>query len=45
MGSLRLPTGMYELMPSKSPEGWRLAVAKQDEYKCGWDRGYLDGKA
>jgi hypothetical protein len=31
MESLRLPAGMYELIPSKSPEGWRLAVAKQDE--------------
>jgi hypothetical protein len=30
MGSLRLPAGMYKLIPSKSPDGWRLAVAKQD---------------
>ncbi len=30
MESLRLPAGMYKLIPSKSPEGWRLAVAKQD---------------
>jgi hypothetical protein len=28
MGSLRLPPGMYDLMPSKSPEGWKLEVAK-----------------
>ena len=30
MESLRLPAGMYKLIPSKSPDGWRLAVAKQD---------------
>ncbi len=30
MGSLRLPAGMYKLIPSKSPDGWRLAIAKQD---------------
>jgi hypothetical protein len=28
MGSLRLAPGMYDLMPSKSPEGWKLEVAK-----------------
>jgi hypothetical protein len=30
MGNLRLPAGMYKLIPSKSPGGWGLAVAKQD---------------
>jgi hypothetical protein len=30
MESLRLPAGMYKLIPSKCPDGWRLAVAKQD---------------
>jgi hypothetical protein len=30
MGNLRLPAGMYKLIPSKSPDGWSLAVAKQD---------------
>ena len=30
MESLRLPAGMYKLIPSNSPDGWRLAVAKQD---------------
>jgi hypothetical protein len=30
MGSLRVPAGMYKLIPSKSPDGWSLAVAKQD---------------
>jgi hypothetical protein len=30
MGTLRVPAGMYELMPSKSPDGWKLAVARQD---------------
>jgi hypothetical protein len=29
MGTLRLPAGMYELMPVKSPDGWKLDVAKQ----------------
>ena len=29
MGTLRLPAGMYELMPIKSSDGWKLAVAKQ----------------
>jgi hypothetical protein len=29
MEDLRLPAGMYELMPSKSADGWKLAVAKQ----------------
>ena len=29
MGMLRLPAGMYELMPAQSPDGWKLAVAKQ----------------
>ncbi|HEY1964883.1 MAG TPA: hypothetical protein VGG59_08130 [Acidobacteriaceae bacterium] len=29
MGALRLPAGMYELMPAQSPDGWKLAVAKQ----------------
>jgi hypothetical protein len=28
MGSLRLSPGMYDLMPSKSAEGWKLEVAK-----------------
>jgi hypothetical protein len=30
MESLRLPAGIYKLIPSKSPDGWGLAVAKQD---------------
>ena len=30
MGSLRVPAGMYRLIPSKSPDGWSLAVARQD---------------
>ena len=30
MGSLRVPAGMYKLTPSKSPEGWSLAVARLD---------------
>ncbi len=30
MGSLRVPAGMYRLIPSKPPDGWSLAVAKQD---------------
>ena len=30
METLRLPAGMYKLTPSKSPDGWKLAVAKQD---------------
>jgi hypothetical protein len=30
MEDLRLPAGMYELIPSKSPDGWKLAVAKQN---------------
>jgi hypothetical protein len=30
MESLRLPAGMYKLIPAKSPEEWRLAIAKQD---------------
>jgi hypothetical protein len=30
MGSIKMPAGMYKLIPSKSPDGWRLAVAKQD---------------
>jgi hypothetical protein len=30
MEDLRLPAGMYKLIPSKSPDGWKLAVAKQD---------------
>ena len=29
MGTLRLPAGLYELMPTKSADGWKLAVAKQ----------------
>ena len=29
MGSLRVPAGMYELIPAKSQDGWKLAVAKQ----------------
>ena len=29
MGRLRMPAGMYELTPTKSPNGWKLAVAKQ----------------
>ena len=29
MGSLRVSAGMYELMPTKSSDGWKLAVAKQ----------------
>jgi hypothetical protein len=30
MGSIKMPAGMYKLIPSKSPDGWSLAVAKQD---------------
>jgi hypothetical protein len=29
MGSLRVPAGIYKLIPSRSPDGWSLAVAKQ----------------
>jgi hypothetical protein len=29
MGRLRMPAGMYELMPTRSPDGWKLAVATQ----------------
>jgi hypothetical protein len=29
MEDLRLPAGMYKLIPSKSADGWKLAVAKQ----------------
>ena len=28
MGSLRVPAGMYDLIPVKSPEGWQLEVAQ-----------------
>ena len=28
MGNLRLPAGMYDLIPVKSPEGWQLEVAQ-----------------
>ncbi len=31
IGNLRVPAGIYELMPSKSPEGWQLTVVRQDE--------------
>ncbi len=31
MENLRVPAGMYKLMPSKSPDGWSLAVARQGE--------------
>ncbi len=30
MGNLRLAPGMYKLIPSKAPDGWTLAIAKQD---------------
>ncbi len=30
MGSLRVPAGMYQLIPSKSADGWSLAVARLD---------------
>jgi hypothetical protein len=30
MESLRVPAGMYKLIPSKSPEGFSFAVARQD---------------
>ena len=30
MERLRVPAGMYKLIPSKSPDGWSLAVDKQD---------------
>ena len=30
MENLRVPAGMYKLIPSKSPDGWSLAVTKQD---------------
>jgi hypothetical protein len=29
MGTLRLPAGMYELMPAQSPVGWKLDVATE----------------
>ena len=29
METLRLPAGMYELMPAQSPDGWKLAVATE----------------
>jgi hypothetical protein len=29
MGMLRLPAGMYELMPAQSPDGWKLDVATE----------------
>lgn len=29
MGTLRLPAGMYELMPAQSPDGWKLDVATE----------------
>jgi hypothetical protein len=29
MGALRLPAGMYELMPARSPDGWKLDVATE----------------
>jgi hypothetical protein len=32
MENLRVPAGMYKLMPSKSPDGWSLAIAKQGEW-------------
>jgi hypothetical protein len=31
MEDLKLPAGMYKLIPSKSADGWKLAVAKQNE--------------
>ena len=30
MEDLRLPAGMYQLIPSKSTDGWKLAVARQN---------------
>jgi hypothetical protein len=30
MENLRMPAGMYKLVPIKSPDGWKLTVAKQD---------------
>jgi hypothetical protein len=30
MENLRVPAGMYKLVPSRSPDGWSLAVTKQD---------------
>jgi len=30
MEDLRLPAGMYRLIPSKSADGWKLAVAKEN---------------
>lgn len=35
MESLRVPAGMYELMPTRSPDGWKLTVAKQDGESLG----------
>ena len=29
MGALRLPAGMYKLMPAQSPDGWKLDVATE----------------
>ena len=30
--NLRVPAGMYKLMPSRSPDGWSLAIAKQGDW-------------
>jgi hypothetical protein len=30
MENLRVPAGMYKLIPSRSPDGWSLSVARQD---------------
>jgi hypothetical protein len=30
MENLRVPPGMYKLIPSRSPHGWSLSVARQD---------------
>lgn len=35
MENLRVPAGMYKLIPSKSTEGWSLTVAKQDGERRG----------
>lgn len=43
MESLRLSAGMYKLIPYNSPDGWKLAVAKQDgEWNdAGYTQQYL----
>jgi len=39
MEDLKLPAGMYKLIPSKSADGWKLAVAKQNEESSDAEHG------